>query len=525
MEKSFRKLALVALVGFASSPSLGAAKRTAIPFHFEPYAWSSVSEGNAGGTTATTVSVPGASWLRLYLQAAQLGSHSYIEMTSLQDGARQRLDARSLAQWRNATAYFNGDSVELRLHVAVEDSGVFVELRRVEVGEWVGDPLQTDSVCGPTDGRVPSAHPAVARLMNAGCTGWIAASGQHVTAGHCAGNFANVLQFNVPLSNPDGTINNPPPEDQYSVDRASMVSSARRIGDDWGVFEVFPNPITGLLPIQAQGAAFAVAQSPGSPTLRVTGHGRDANDPTRSQTQQTHVGPNAGLSGTEIRFVVDTATGSSGSPVIDDALGVVIGHYTAGGCTPGGGFNSGTSTFNTAYWNAVNRPAGVEEFRVNSAGGNYTDVSGKLFAADQAYRPGGFGYLGGKAFNTTHAIRNTADDPLYQTYRSSQQSFEYRFDVSSAGTFDVTLHLMAPEQQPGSFVMDVVAEGVVALDDLDVNAEAGGVYGALIETFAVNVSDGVLNLRFVKVNKGAIVSAIEVVERTIPLDGRRRPLL
>jgi hypothetical protein len=73
--------------------------------------------------------------------------------------------------------------------------------------------------------------------------------------------------------------------------------------------------------------------------------------------------------------------------------------------------------------------------------------------------------------------------------------------------------------------MDVVAEGVVALDDLDVDAEAGGLYRALVKTFPVSVEDGVLNLQFLKVSKGAIVSAIEVVERTISLDVRRRPLL
>ena len=173
----------------------------------------------------------------------------------------------------------------------------------------------------------------------------------------------------------------------------------------------------------------------------------------------------------------------------------------------------------------MNRPAGVEEFRINSAGGSYTDVSGRLFVADQAYSPGGFGYLGGKAFNTTHAIGGTNDDPLYQSYRGGVQSFEYRFDVSQAAAFDVTLHLMAPQQQTGSFVMDVVAEGVVALDDLDVNAEAGGLYRALIKTFTVNVSDGTLNLQFLKVDKAAIVSAIAVVERAITLDGRRPPLL
>ena len=59
--------------------------------------------------------------------------------------------------------------------------------------------------------------------------------------------------------------------------------------------------------------------------------------------------------------------------------------------------------------------------------------------------------------------------------------------------------------------MDVRAEGSVALDDLDVTAEAGGQYQALIKTFAVDVNDGVLDLRFRAVNEAAVVSAITVV--------------
>ena len=67
--------------------------------------------------------------------------------------------------------------------------------------------------------------------------------------------------------------------------------------------------------------------------------------------------------------------------------------------------------------------------------------------------------------------------------------------------------------------VDVCVDGTI--DD----PEAGGLYRALVKTFAVTVEDGVLNLQFIKVNKGAIVSAIEVVERTSLLDARRRPLL
>ena len=91
------------------------------------------------------------------------------------------------------------------------------------------------------------------------------------------------------------------------------------------------------------------------PTIRITGYGVDFNDPTRNQTQQTSNGPNAGSAVTTMRYQVDTEGGSSGSPVIDDATGEAVGVHTNGGCNQaGGGSNSGTSTFNTAFWNALN---------------------------------------------------------------------------------------------------------------------------------------------------------------------------
>jgi len=75
----------------------------------------------------------------------------------------------------------------------------------------------------------------------------------------------------------------------------------------------------------------------------------------------------------------------------------------------------------------------------------------------------------------------------------------------------VNLHLVAPAVGVGNFVMNVVAEGIVVLNNFDVNSAAGGTFQAHIETFSVNVSDGTLDLDFVRVSKGALVCAIEVV--------------
>ena len=160
-------------------------------------------------------------------------------------------------------------------------------------------------------------------------------------------------------------------------------------------------------------------------------------------------------------------------------------------------------------------------FRINAGGPNYTDTNGNLFVADQAYATGSFGYVGGSARTFNNPIGNTDDDPLYQDLRLVRNgSFFYRFDVSAAATFEVTLYLMAPALSgPGNIIMDVLAEGEVVLDNLDVKVQAGGVYRALIKTFTVNVSDGRLDLKFAKVNKAALICAIAVVRQsgTAPL--------
>ena len=154
---------------------------------------------------------------------------------------------------------------------------------------------------------------------------------------------------------PNVTIQHPGPEDQYTYVPNSRVYTNGGIGNDWGVFEVNTNTTTGMTALEAQGAHFELAQNLGPATIRITGYGVDFNDDERNQTQQTHAGPNAGSSGTTMRYRADTEGGNSGSPVIDDATGNAVGVHTHGGCsTGGGGNNSGTSLFHASFWAEVN---------------------------------------------------------------------------------------------------------------------------------------------------------------------------
>ena len=348
-------LLVLAILGPLAAPLT--AQTAEIPRRTEPYSWTSDRHDGIGIATerpALTrediISIPGAPWMQLKFDRGELGKQSYLEITSLADGATQHLDAETLAQWNNRSAYFNGDAVSVRLFVGPFDRGVSIDIHEIVAGEW--GPPPTKSICGSTDNRVASTEPRVGRIDPIGCTGWIIDSGQLLSAGHCldGGSSNQTLSFNVPPSLSNGTVQFPGPEDQYTINQGSFNFVDGGVGNDWGVFAVFDNSQTGQQPIQAQGS-FTVRQDLGPANIRITGFGVDSG--TTNQTNQTHVGPNAGSSGNTMRYVTDTQGGNSGSPVIDEATGEAVGIHTHGGCTSSGGNNNGTSFFNSALWNAI----------------------------------------------------------------------------------------------------------------------------------------------------------------------------
>jgi len=314
-----------------------------------------------------------APWLRLHFSESNLGNASYIEIESKYDGAIQRLNAISLSEWYNASAFFNGGQIELRLYVWPTDTGVFITIKEILIGTTSENGNIPETICGTEDNRVSSSNPALGRLLTTslenGCTGWIVENGKHITAGHCVDyGVIGVLQFNVPKSLSDGTIQHPHPDHQYSVDQESVKYQNGGVGNDWAVFSVFNNSNTNLQPIQAQNASFNVMQSLTPNSLRVTGYGVDGPPPdygnsypgnSDSQTQQTHVGSNVNSSGTVVGHTADTQPGNSGSPIIDESTGFVIGVHTHGGCTNSGGNNIGTSTFHNTFWNTLYPPGTV----------------------------------------------------------------------------------------------------------------------------------------------------------------------
>ena len=375
---------LVALLGLAS-PSVAA--QATWPMLEVDHVFDSGSASNQGNEPQVVLSFPvnfdTASSIRLHFDDVRLagnvlaGTGSYLRITSLFDGAVQTMDATHVEQWNNSSAYFNGPAVQVDV-IAFPGTGPNrVSVEALEIG-IPADPQETQ--CGPVDDRVPSNDPRVSRLMPVGCTSWmINDCGKcMLSAGHCGANPGSMVQYNVPFSNPNGSLVFPPPSDQYAIDQASM--QFLNSTDDWRYFGTFVNSTSGLTAWETQQAAFDLAQPPASPTgqsIRITGHGTDSTpDQTYNQKQQTHVGPLVSI-GTNLNYQADTTGGSSGSPVIWEDTGFAIGIHTNGGCsTTGSGSNNGTPTSSVSLQAALANPMGVCR-----GGTNVTDLGQSLLAS------------------------------------------------------------------------------------------------------------------------------------------------
>ncbi len=318
---------------------------------------------------STVVRVQDATWLRLKFDdvvlpgSPSMGDAAYLMITSAFDGGYQTMNRVHVWQWRDTSAYFNGDEVEIAIYAYPGTGPCRLAMSEVTAGVWTGG---ADSQCGPVDDRVRSFDDRNARALPVGCTAWMIKDCNHcfLTAGHCTGSL-NVVQFNVPLSNSNGSLNHPGPEDQYSVDPASTQSNGGQgVGNDWAYFGVFPNSVTGMTPFQAQGDAYDLTlPGPAQDQIRITGYGVNGTLPANlNQVQKTHVGPFVTSNGTTIQYQTDTTGGNSGSPIVYEPTGEAIGIHTHGGCStsnPPTGQNSGTGSNHTALQNALNNPQGI----------------------------------------------------------------------------------------------------------------------------------------------------------------------
>ena len=203
----------------------------------------------------TTVSYPNTTALRLYFEDAYLGERSYLLLEGI-DGAQQRLDAMTLKNWNYSSAYFNGGQATVSVYQSPGDSITFkiAALKVNERQEEAKDQQARKTAIQSTGNakmaqleevEMPPYAAAVGRITNgndARATVWIAANGAIVThLGFATGedgegvyNYTgfDVVEFNVPQSNADGSVNHPAPEDQYPLNIEHITWN--KIEGTWG---------------------------------------------------------------------------------------------------------------------------------------------------------------------------------------------------------------------------------------------------------------------------------------------------
>jgi len=353
---------------------------------------------------ATEVRAAGSAWIRLFFDHLTLAGPSgtekaaYLKIISPRDGATQQLSTQAAIDWNFSSAFFNGDAVRIELWAAPDAGASRLAISKVLAS--AGDLLGVQDICGLDDDRAQSGDVRVARLI-AGtnpnfpviCSSWVFNDTNHffLAAGHCAPAGSSVVEFNIPPSNSSAQIQHPPPQDQYAVDGLSVQRSTSGVGNDWSYFGVFANANTGLMPFQVYGGSFQLANTittPPGQIVRITGNGSVTFPvpPESNYAQQTHSGAFVSV-GSTLRYQVDTSSGNSGSPVIDESSGLAIGIHFLAGCGPGGGGgNQAVPITNTNLRAAIAAPFGIARtglgtpagsiFAIGDAANNFGTVNG-----------------------------------------------------------------------------------------------------------------------------------------------------
>ena len=140
---------------------------------------------------------------------------------------------------------------------------------------------------------------------------------------------------------------------------------------------------------------------------------------------------------------------------------------------------------------------------INVGGSSYQDGEGQTWVADQHFS-------GGTVYSKSGGIANTVNDPLYQSERYG--NFSYNIPIAD-GTYQVCLHFAEIYwTNPGQRVFDVSIEGQLVLDNYDIIAAAGAPATAVIECIdQVSSTGGTLSIGFASVVNNAKLSAIAIL--------------
>lgn len=148
----------------------------------------------------------------------------------------------------------------------------------------------------------------------------------------------------------------------------------------------------------------------------------------------------------------------------------------------------------------------------SGSGSSYIDSQHETWSADQAYEPGGWGYVGdAQAFRSEATIVGTEDAALYQSALINPAG--YRFDDVPNGMYQIDLRFAAPsdlERDPRE--LDIIIEDELVLPAYDPSYRRGPDQ-ADDYTFYVTVADNQLDIRLRPRSGQTLVNALRVTHR------------
>jgi beta-galactosidase len=168
----------------------------------------------------------------------------------------------------------------------------------------------------------------------------------------------------------------------------------------------------------------------------------------------------------------------------------------------------GEALSDRAVWH---RKDGSGTFRVRAGQLTVSDTSAGLYGSDDFFEGGESRFLNPPVRvnpPAQKAVAGAADQQLYATYRAGR--FSYELPLAN-GDYELTLRFVEPveDQQVGKRVFDVLVQGNVTIENLDIAAAAGRLT-ALERTVPLHVGDGKARIEFLPKAGEAILSSFSV---------------